>query len=86
MAKGFSQIEGLDYDEIFSPVIRFETIRAILALAALVKWIIRALDVKSAFLYGPLDKEIYMVQPAGFVIKGKECLVLRLLRALLLRT
>jgi hypothetical protein len=51
-------------------------------LAALEKWIIEVLDVKSAFLYGPLDEEIYMEQPVGFVIKGKEHLVLRLLRAI----
>ena len=82
MAKGFSQLEGLDYDEIFSPVVRFETIRTILALAALEKWIIKALDVVSPFLYGPLYEEIYMEQPAGFVIKGKERKVLRLLRAI----
>ena len=82
VAKGFSQIEGLDYDEIFSPVVRFETIQTILALAVLENWTIEAVDVKSAFLYGPLEEEIYMEQPMGFVIKGKEHLVLRLLRAL----
>ena len=82
VAKGFSQLEGLDYDEIFSPVVRFETIRTILALAALENWIIEALDVKSAFLYGPLAELIYMEQPSGFTIKGKEHLVLRLLRAI----
>ena len=82
VAKGFSQIEGLDYEEIFSPVVRFETIRTILALAALEKWSIESLDVKSAFLYGKLDEEIYMEQPSGFIIKGKEHLVLRLLRAI----
>ena len=76
VAKGFSQIEGLDYEQIFSPVVRFETIRTILALAALEKWTVKALDVKSAFLYGPLDEEIYMEQPQGFKIKGKEHLVL----------
>jgi len=76
VAKGFSQIEGLDYDEIFSPVIRFKSIRTILALVALENWTIEALDVKSAFLYGPLDEEIYMEQPAGFKIKGREHLIL----------
>jgi hypothetical protein len=45
-------------------------------LAALENWIIESLDVKSAFLYGPLSKEIYMEQPIGFFIKGKEHLVL----------
>jgi hypothetical protein len=51
-------------------------------LAALENWIIESLDVKSAFLYGPLAEEIYMEQPIGFFIKGKEHLVLRLLRAI----
>jgi len=82
VAKGFSQLEGLDYNEIFSPVVRFETICTILALAALEKWTITSLDVKSAFLYGPLTEEIYMDQPDGFTIKGREHQVLRLLKAI----
>ena len=67
MAKGFSQVEGLDFDQIFSPVVRFETICLILALAALQDWKILGLDVKSAYLYGTLDEEIYIEQPEGFV-------------------
>ena len=82
VAKGFSQIEGLDYDEIFSPVVRFESIRTILALAALENWTVEALDVRNAFLYSPLEEEIYMEQPAGFTLKGKEHLVLQLRKAL----
>ena len=82
VAKGFSQIEGLDYDEIFSPVVRFESVRTVLALAALEKWRIESLDVKSAFLYGELDEEIYMEQPDGFVLKGQEKKVLRLRKAI----
>jgi hypothetical protein len=82
VAKGFSQVEGIDYDEIFSPVIRFETVRILFALAALEGWHISGLDVKTAFLYGKLDEEIYMEQPEGFKIKGKERMVLRLRRAL----
>uniref|UniRef100_A0A0W0FZG2 Reverse transcriptase Ty1/copia-type domain-containing protein n=1 Tax=Moniliophthora roreri TaxID=221103 RepID=A0A0W0FZG2_MONRR len=71
VAKGFSQVEGIDYDELFSPVVRFETVRVLLALAALEDWDIQAIDVKTAFLYGELDKEIYMEQPQGFV-KGSN--------------
>ena len=52
VAKGFSQIEGIDYDKIFSPIVRFETVRMILATAALENWYISMLDVKTAFLYG----------------------------------
>ena len=55
MAKGFSQRPGLDYDETFSPVVRYETIRLLLATAALENWDIEVLDVKTAFLYGNLD-------------------------------
>lgn len=82
VAKGFSQIEGLDYDEIFSPVVRFETVRTILALSALEGWTIELLDVKTAFLYGELDKEIYMEQPQGFTAPGKERMVCRLHKAI----
>jgi len=82
VAKGFSQIEGIDYDEIFSPVVRFETVRLVFALAALESWHVSALDVKTAFLYGKLDEEIYMEQPEGFKIKGQERKVLRLRRAI----
>ena len=82
VAKGFSQIEGIDFDQIFSPVVRFETVRMILALAALEGWHISGLDVKSAYLYGKLDEEIYMEQPEGFKVEGLEHLVLRLLRAI----
>ena len=70
MAKGFTQIPGIDYDETFSPVARFESIRLLLALAALEDWEIHQLDVKSAFLNGVLDEEIYMEQPQGFISAG----------------
>jgi hypothetical protein len=82
VAKGFSQIEGIDYDELFSPVVRYESVRLIFALAALEQWHLQALDVKTAFLYGKLDEEIYMQQPEGFVTKGSEKKVLRLKRAI----
>ena len=82
VAKGFSQVEGIHYDEIFSPVVRFETVRLMFALAALNSWQISGLDVKTAFLYGKLDEEIYMEQPEGFKIKGQERKVLRLRRAI----
>ena len=68
VAKGFSQIEGLDFDQIFSPVIRFKTVRLILALAALNKWHIQAVDMHNAYLYGRLDEEIYIEQPEGFCV------------------
>src|SRR5580693_1296985 len=82
VAKGFSQIEGVDYDKIFSPVVWFETVQMMIALAALKKWHIQGLDIKTAFLYGELNKELYMEQPEGFKIKGQERKVMRLKRTI----
>ena len=82
VAKGFSQVEGLDYDQVFSPVVRFETMRLILAMAAIEGWVAYGLDVRNAYLYGELNEEIYMEQPEGFWIPGKEGFVLLLLKAL----
>ena len=83
VAKGFSQEYGVDYEDVFSPVARFESVRVILALAAQYSWELQALDVKTAFLYGNLEEEIYMEQPEGFVKKGKdERKVFRLRKAL----
>jgi hypothetical protein len=82
VAKGFSQVEGIDFNDIFSPVVRYETVRLILALSALENWHMSSVDVKTAFLYGELDEELYMEQPEGFKIPGKEHLVLRLKRAI----
>jgi hypothetical protein len=66
-----------------SSVVRFETVRLMLALSALKNWHMEAVDVKTAFLYGKLDKEIYMQQPEGFRLKGKGLTkVLRLHRAI----
>ena len=82
VAKGFTQIPGLDFDETFSPVARFESLRMLLALAALEDWHIHQMDVKSAFLNGELEEEIYMEQPQGFVIAGQEAQVCRLKKAI----
>ena len=66
----------------FSPVVRFETVRLILALAALEGWYLSSLDVRNAYLYGELEEEIYMEQPEGFHARGKEGHVLQLHQAL----
>jgi transposase InsO family protein len=66
VAKGYSQIPGIDYIDVFSPVVRLETIRALLALAAMEDWEITQLDVKGAYLNGHLKEEIYMTQPDGY--------------------
>ena len=78
VAKGFSQTEGIDFNEIFSPVVCFETVRLMLVLSSIEDWHMEAVDVKTAFLYGKLDEEIYMQQPEGFKLKGQENKVLRL--------
>ena len=82
VVKGYSQRKGVDYDEIYAPVVRFETIRLLIALAALKDWQIHHLDVKSVFLNGEIKEVIYVKQPEGFLVKGKEGWVLRLKKAL----
>ncbi|GAB2299060.1 hypothetical protein Dimus_038548 [Dionaea muscipula] len=66
VAKGFSQKEGLDYNEIFSPVVKFKTIRMLLAVTAFYDLELEQLDVKTAFLNGDLDEKIFMRQPEGY--------------------
>jgi Reverse transcriptase (RNA-dependent DNA polymerase) len=68
VAKGFTQIQGIDYDKTFSPVARFESLQLLLALAVLLDWEIHQMDVKSVFLNGLLDEEIFMEQPYGFIV------------------
>ena len=82
VAKGFTQVEGVDFDQVFSPVVRFESLRLILALCALKDMHILGVDVRNAYLYAELDEEIYMEQPEGFSLPGKEHLVIRLRHAL----
>ena len=82
MVEGYSQRKGIDYEEVFAPVVRFETIRALIALPAQKKWMIHHLDVKSTFLNGEIEEVIYVHQPEGFASEGKEGYVLRLRKAL----
>lgn len=82
VVKGYAQKEGIDYDEVFAPVARWDTIRIMLAVAAQKGWTMYQLDVKSAFLYGELKEVVYVDQPEGFVKKGEEDKVYRLNKAL----
>jgi hypothetical protein len=72
VAKGFSQRHGIDYEETFSPVVKYDTLRVILSFVAANDLEMSQLDVKTAFLYGQLDEEIYLVQPEGFILSGQE--------------
>lgn len=82
VAKGYVQRQGIDYDEVFAPVARLESVRLLLAYAASEGWAVHHMDVKSAFLNGELKEEVYVAQPPGFVVDGKEQKVLRLVKAL----
>jgi hypothetical protein len=66
LAKGYSQVEGLDYDETYATVARLESIRILLTYATYHDFKLYQMDVKSAFLNDPIKKEVYVGQPAGF--------------------
>ena len=82
VAKDFTQIFQIYYEQTFSPVVWFETIHLMFALAALRDWEMEALDVKTAFLFRELDEELYMVQPEGFVVQEQESKVCWLCKAI----
>ncbi|RDX85713.1 hypothetical protein CR513_33058, partial [Mucuna pruriens] len=65
VAKGYTQEEGINYKEIFSPVARLETIRTIVTLTTTKRWSIYQLDIKSAFLHGKINEDVYLEQPLG---------------------
>lgn len=82
VARGFQQTPGIDYFDTFAPVVRWSTIRAILAIAAKRKWKVRQMDVKTAFLNGHLSEEVYMEIPDGFDGAGDPTKVCKLNKAL----
>ena len=82
VAKGFAQRSGLDYDETFAPVVRFESLRTLFSVAMQYDLELHHMDVTSAFLNGDLTEDIYLSQPEGFVVPGKEDCVLKLNKSL----
>ena len=78
VAQGYSQEYGIDYDEVFAPVARYDSIRSVLAIGAQHDYEIHQMDVKSAFLNGELDEEIFMKQPEGFIDQDHPQKVCRL--------
>ena len=80
--KGYSQQKGIDYDEIVSPVVRHTSIRAVLALVARWDMHLEQMDVKTIFLHGDLEEQIYMNQPEGFTQLEQEHMVCKLKRSL----
>ncbi|GJU22906.1 putative ribonuclease H-like domain-containing protein [Tanacetum coccineum] len=79
---GHRQEEGIDYDEVFAPVARIESIRIFLAFASYMGFTIYQMDVKSAFLYGKIDEEVYVSQPPGFVDPNFPKKVYKVVKAL----
>ena len=71
VAQGYLQTEGIDYNEVFSPVARYTSIRSLLALATVKDWHVRQMGVKTAVLQGSIDTELFMEQPVGYVNKNK---------------
>ncbi|GJX33215.1 retrovirus-related pol polyprotein from transposon TNT 1-94 [Tanacetum coccineum] len=82
VAKGYRQKEGQDFFDTYSPVTRITSIRTLIAIAAIHNLIIHQMDVKTVFLNGELDEEIYMQQPEGFVVKGQDHKVCKLVKSL----
>lgn len=81
VAKGCVQKAGVDYDDVFSPVVRHSTLRLLIALAVRLDLKISHLDVKTAFLNGVLEQPVYMKQPEGFIVKNNEHKVYQLKKA-----
>ena len=78
MAKGFSRKEGIDYEETFAPIARYSSIRTIISIAAEMGWHVHQMDIKTAFLNGVIEEEVYIEQPEGFKVENRETHVCRL--------
>ena len=82
VAKGFTQRQGIDYFDTYAPVARIATIRLLISLTSIYNLVVHQMDVKTAFLNGELEEEVYMEQPEGFVVPGQEHKVCKLVKSL----
>jgi hypothetical protein len=82
MEKGFAQKECVDYEETFAPTTKWDTIHTLFSMATHNGWKNHQMDVKTAFLNGDLKHNVFMYQPLGFVLKGKEHKVFKLIKSL----
>ena len=82
VARGFSQLEGIDYEETFAPTAKYTTIQSLVSLATSMGWNIHQMDVKTAFLNGTIDEEVYIEQPLGSEVKDRKAYVCRLKKEL----
>ena len=80
--KGYTQVQGIDYEETFSPVAQYKSVCYLLVHAALLNWEIEAMDIKMVYLHGVLEKEIYMEQPEGFIAQVDNDKVCKLVHSL----
>ena len=77
-AKGYRQTKGIDYQETFASVVRYDSLRVLIAIAASHNLELAQLDVKTAFLNGEVEEEIFISQPEGYIVAGREKEVCRL--------
>lgn len=82
VAKGYKQQKDIDYFDTFAPITRISSIRVLIALASIYNLVMHQMDVKTTFLNGELEEEIYMDKPEGHVVEGKECKVCKLVKSL----
>jgi hypothetical protein len=82
VARGFTQKEGIDYEKTFAPVARYTSIRTIISLASVLGWKLYQMDVKTTFLNGKIEQEVFVEQPDGFVLHNKGTHVCKLRKAL----
>ena len=76
VAQGFSQTPEIDYDEVFAPVLKYTSLRCLLSVANQFDYEIHQMDVKSAYLNGTINNDLYMKQPEGYVDQEKKCKML----------